>query len=185
MPGDTRVDRHPVVAQRRRQCQREPEQPVLGRREVHPLGVACQCVAAEDVDDPPAGDERGQRAPDAAEGAVEGDRADLMPVVLGDRLDALPRTVRGVVDQDSQRAARRRRSSNMRRTADGSVTLAVTAKALPPPARIAAATASASSVRARVFTATVSPSARKTFGDDRTQTAARAGDQGDVSHWHG
>jgi hypothetical protein len=34
----------------------------------------------------------------------------------------------------------------MRRTADGSVTLAVTAKALPPPARMAAATASASSV---------------------------------------
>src|ERR1700759_4585035 len=48
--------------------------------------------------------------------------------------------------------------SNMRRTADGSVMLAVTATALPPDARIAAATASASSVRARVFTATVSPS---------------------------
>src|ERR1700759_3458352 len=48
--------------------------------------------------------------------------------------------------------------SNMRRTADGSVMLAVTAKALPPDARIAAATASASSVRARVLTATVSPS---------------------------
>jgi hypothetical protein len=71
---------------------------------VHPLGVAGQCVAAEDVDDPPTGDERWQRAPDATECTVEGDRANLMPVVLGDRLDALPRTVRGVVDEDSQRA---------------------------------------------------------------------------------
>src|SRR5690242_21056364 len=46
----------------------------------------------------------------------------------------------------------------MRRTADGSVMFAVTPKALPPPARMAAATASASSERALVFTATESPS---------------------------
>src|SRR6476660_10373056 len=101
-----RVDRHPVVAQCRGQCQRESEQPVLGRREVHPLGIACQCVAAEDVDDPSARDERRQRTPDTAEGAVEGDRTDLMPVLFRDRLDALPWTVRGVVDQDPQRAVR-------------------------------------------------------------------------------
>ena len=175
------VDRHPVVPQRRRKCQRESEQPVLGRREVHPLGVAGQCVAAEDVDDPSTRDERRQRAPDAAKCAIEGDRTDLMPVVLGDRLDALPRTVRGVVDEDPQRAVvgdGLEHAPHRRWIGDvgGDGERAAASGANRRGHRVGLLGA-----RPRVHRDRKS-FARKPFGDDRTQTAARAGDQGDVSH---
>ena len=79
---------------------------MLGCRQVYPLGVACQGVAAEDVDDSPARYERGQRVPDAAEGPVEGDRPDLVPVLFGDRLDPLTGPEGRVVDEDPKRAVR-------------------------------------------------------------------------------
>jgi hypothetical protein len=82
--------------------QEEPDE--LGRRDVDASGVAAQCVATEDVDDPSTRAESRQGGSDTPERAVERDRMNPPPILLGHLVDRLPGRWEALLTRDPEPA---------------------------------------------------------------------------------
>ena len=178
-PGETALTATPSSRRAAASATVSPSRPCLAAERCTRSGSPARALRPRMLTMRPPGMRARQSVSDASERPVEGDRADLMPVLLGDRLDALSGTIGRVVDEDPQPAV----------CGDG-IEHALHRRWIGDVGgdREGAPTVGADGGDHRVGLLGVGPGVdghrkpvcRKAFGDDRSQTAARAGHQGDV-----